>query len=163
MKRQRKKYTKPFRPWDKTRIEDERKIMDSYGLKRKKEMWKLESILRNYRQMARNLAASVDKEQEKILLDKLYREGLLQKNAGLDDVLALNIEKLLERRLQTMVFRKNLATTPKQARQLIVHGHIAVEGRRVVWPNTIINRALEDKISFYNKSKIKGVKIGETK
>ena len=163
MKRQRKKYTKPFRPWDKTRIEDERKIMDSYGLKRKKEMWKLESILRNYRQMARNLAASVDKEQEKILLDKLYREGLLQKNAGLDDVLALNIEKLLERRLQTMVFRKNLATTPKQARQLIVHGHIAVEGRRAVWPNTIINRALEDKISFYNKSKIKGVKIGETK
>ena len=88
---------------------------------------------------------------------------MLQKNAELDDVLALNIEKLLERRLQTMVFRKNIATTPRQARQFIVHGHIAVEGRRVVWPNTIINRALEDKINFYQKSKVKGVKIGKTK
>ena len=163
MKRQKKKYTKPFRPWDKTRIEQERKIMDTHGLRRKKELWRLESILRNYRQMGRKLAANIDKEQEKILLDKLYREGLLQKNAGLDDVLALNIEKLLERRLQTMVFRKNIATTPRQARQFIVHGHIAVGGRRVVWPNTIINRAMEDKINFYQKSKVKGVKIGKTK
>jgi small subunit ribosomal protein S4 len=163
MKRQRKKHTKPFRPWDKTRIDKERKLMDTYGLRRKKELWRVESILRNYRRMARNLAAKIDKEQEKVLLDKVFREGLLEKGQELDDVLALNTEKLLERRLQTMVFRKNLSTTPKQARQLIVHGHIAVDDRRIVWPSMIINRELEDKIKFYGKSKIKSVKDGKTK
>lgn len=159
MKRQKRKYTKPFRPWDKTRIEEEAKLMNDYGLRRKKELWRLESIIRNYRGTARQLAAKLDKEQEKILLDKLFRDGLLKKDAELDDVLALNLERLLERRLQTMVFRKKISTTPKQARQFIVHGHIAVGGRKVRWPNMLINRAMEDKISFYEKSKIKGVKI----
>lgn len=163
MKRQRKKHTKPFRPWDKTRIDEERKLMDTYGLRRKKELWRMESILRNYRRMARNLAAKIDKKQEKVLLDKVYREGLLEKGQELDDVLALNTEKLLERRLQTMVFRKKLSTTPKQARQLIVHGHIAVDDRRIVWPSMIINRELEDKIKFYGKTKVKTVKDGKTK
>jgi small subunit ribosomal protein S4 len=158
MRRQRKKYSKPLKPWDKVRIEEERKLMDDYGLRRKRELWLLESILRNYRRMARNLAASIDKEKEKILLDKLYREGLLKKNAGLDDVLALNIEKLLERRLQTMVFRKGFSSTPKQARQFIVHGHIAVDNRKIVWPSMLISRDLEDKINFYGRSKVRGVK-----
>jgi small subunit ribosomal protein S4 len=158
MRKQRKKYSKPLKPWDKVRIEEERKLMDDYGLRRKRELWLLESILRNYRRMARNLAASIDKEKEKILLDKLYREGLLKKNAGLDDVLALNIEKLLERRLQTMVFRKGFSSTPKQARQFIVHGHIAVDNRKIVWPSMLISKDLEDKINFYGRSKVKGVK-----
>ena len=58
-----------------------------------------------------------------------------------------------------MVFKKGLAHTPKQARQFIVHGHIAVDGRKVRWPSTLIPLSEENKISFYDKSKIKGVKI----
>ena len=159
MKKSRKKFEKPLRPWDKARIEEERKITQDYGLRRKKEIWKTESILRNYRRIARNLAARRDKEKEKILLDKLFRMGLINKGDDLDDVLALTIEKLLERRLQTLVLKKGLAQTPKQARQFIVHGHIAVDGRRVRWPSTIIPLSEESKISLYDKSKIKGVKI----
>lgn len=159
MKKQKKKFEKPLRPWDKTRIEEERKIIQNYGLRRKKEIWKTESILRNYRRLARNLAAKRDKEKEKILLDKLFRMGLIGKDADLDDVLALTVEKLLDRRLQTLVFKKGLALTPKQARQFIVHGHIAVDGRRVKWPSMIVPISKENKINLYEKNKIKGVKV----
>jgi small subunit ribosomal protein S4 len=159
MKKSRKKFEKPLRPWDKARIEEERKITQDYGLRRKKEIWKTESILRNYRRIARNLAARRDKEKEKILLDKLFRMGLINKGDDLDDVLALTIEKLLERRLQTIVFKKGLAQTPKQARQFIIHGHIAVDDRKVRWPSMLIPLSEENKISLYDKSKIKGVKI----
>ena len=159
MKKQKKKFEKPLRPWDKTRIEEERKIVQSYGLRRKREIWRTESILRNYRRIARNLAARRDKEKEKILLDKIFKMGLISKDANLDDVLVLTIENLLERRLQTLVFKKGLASTPKQARQFIVHGHVAVDGRIVKWPSMIIPISEENKISLYEKSKTKGVKI----
>jgi small subunit ribosomal protein S4 len=151
VKRQKKKYEKPFRPWDRTRIEAEKKIKQNYGLRRKKEIWRAESILRNYRRQARNLAAKKDKEKEKILLDKLVKIGLLNTGADLDDVLALNVEKLLERRLQTLTFKKGIARTPKQARQLIVHGHVAIDGRRVRWPGVIVPVSEEGKIKFYGK------------
>ena len=159
MKKSRKKFEKPLKPWDKTRLDEERKISQDYGLRRKKEIWKMESILRNYRRIARNLAATANKENEKILLGKLFKMGLINKGDDLDDVLALTTEKLLERRLQTMVFRKGLASTPIQARQFIVHGHIAVDGRKVRWPSMIVPLAEENTISFYEKSKVKGVKI----
>ena len=159
MKKSRKKFEKPLRPWDKTRIEEERKISQDYGLRRKKEIWRIESILRNYRRIARQLAASGNKEKEKILLEKVFKMGLINKGDGLDDVLALTTEKLLERRLQTMVFKKGLASTPKQARQFIVHGHVAVDGRKVRWPSMLVPLADENKITLYDKSKIKGVKI----
>jgi len=155
MKKQRKKFEKPLRPWDKARIEEERKLIQNYGLRRKKEIWGAESILRNYRRLARNSAAKVDKEKEKILLDKLFKMGLIKKDANLDDVLALTVESILDRRLQTLVFKKGLVSTPKQARQFIVHGHIAVDGRKVRWPSMLVPISEEKKISFYEKSKIK--------
>jgi len=155
MRIQKKKYERPLKPWDKTRIETEKKLLKDYGLRRKKEIWRAESILRNYRRLARTLAAKKDKEMEKILLDKLFRMGLIEKSASLDDVLALTVEKILDRRLQTLVLKKGLTNTPKQARQFIVHGHIALDGRRVKWPSTLIKKGEEKKISFYGKNKLK--------
>ncbi|MFH0928800.1 MAG: 30S ribosomal protein S4 [Candidatus Aenigmatarchaeota archaeon] len=158
MRKQNKKYDMPLKPWDKTRIEDERKLAQEYGLRRKKEIWKTESVLRNYRRLARGLAARSNKDNEKILLDKLFKIGLIGKDADLDDVLALTIEKLLNRRLQTLVFKRGICPTVKQARQMIVHGHIAVDGRKARWPSTIVTIAEEDKISIYELSKMKGGK-----
>jgi len=157
MKRQKRKFERPKRPWDKARIEEERKLMQNYGLRRKKEIWRVESLLRNYRRLARGLAAKRDKEKEKILLDKLFRTGLVNKDANLDDVLALTVENVLDRRLQTLVFKKGLAQTIRQARQHVVHGHVAFDGRRVRWPSMLIPLGGEKKISFYEKSKIKKV------
>jgi small subunit ribosomal protein S4 len=163
MKRQKKKYDKPLRPWDRGRIEAEKKLKQDYGLRRKKEIWRAESILRNYRRLARNLSAKRDKEKEKILLDKLVKIGLINPNASIDNVLALNVESILGRRLQTLVFRKGLAHSINQARQFIIHGHIALDKKRVRWPSTLVPLSEEGKISFYEKSKIRlGEKV-ETK
>jgi len=163
MKKQRKKYEKPLRSWSKSVIEADRKILQNYGLRRKKEIWRAESILRNYRRLARNLAAKRNKEKENILLDKLFRIGLVKKDATLDDVLVLTVENILERRLETLVHRKGLANSIKQARQFIVHGHIAVDSRRVKWPSMLVPLAEESKIKFYEKSKINWSEKNEKK
>jgi small subunit ribosomal protein S4 len=147
--RQHKKYETPRRPWDRARIEAEKKIKQNYGLRRKKEIWRAESILRNYRRLARELAASKDKEKEKILIDKLVKMGLLTPASDLDDVLALTVDKILERRLQTIAFKKGLAKTVKEARQLIVHGHIGVNDKRVRWPGMIVTLSDEGRIKYY--------------
>ncbi|MEM5882661.1 MAG: 30S ribosomal protein S4 [Candidatus Aenigmatarchaeota archaeon] len=146
MKKQRKKYEVPKRPWDKERLEKERKIMKDYGLKKKKELWRAEAILRKYRRIARDLTAKRDKEKEKELIKKLNSLGLLDERASLDDVLSLTVENILERRLQTIVFRKGLANTIKHARQLIVHGHVFIDGRKVLYPSYIVRRGEEGKI-----------------
>lgn len=150
MRKLKKTYSKPRRPWDKSRIEEERKMMRSYGLKRKREIWKAASLLRAYRQRARNLAAVKNEVEEKRLLEKLYKLGLLEKDATLTDVLGLTVDNLLERRLQTIVVKKGLANTMKQARQLITHGHIAIDKRKVIFPSFMVPRDLENKISYFN-------------
>jgi len=158
MRKLKKKLKTPKSPWDKDRINKENDLMKVYGLRRKREIWKAESSLRSFRRRARNLAAKKDKIQEKILLEKLHEMGLLSKDASLDNVLELTVENLLDRRLQTFVFKAKLANTPKQARQLITHGHITVDGRRIVYPSFLITRSLEKKISFYVGSSIKIIK-----
>jgi small subunit ribosomal protein S4 len=146
MKRIRKKYESPTKPFDKQRIEKEREILKNFGLRRKREIWRTEALLRKYRRMARNLIAKRDKEQEKILIGKLVKLGVLQENSGLDDVLGMTIENLLERRLQTIVCRKGFANSMKQSRQLIVHGHVTVGGRRIVHPGYLVPKNEEDEI-----------------
>jgi len=146
MKRQRKKYESPRKPWDKQRITREKEIVKTFGLRRKKEIRNAEALLRKYRRMARELAAKKDKEKEKMIVKKLASFGLLQENAGLDDVLSLTLENMLERRLQTIIFKKGLAKTPKQARQFIVHGKVLLDNRKSVYPSYIVKKEEEDKI-----------------
>ena len=147
MRRLKKKYETPKKPWDKARIEEEKKLMKKYGLRRKREIWRAEAILRKYRRMARDLNATKNEEKTKQLIEKLYKLGILKsKDATLDDVLGLTVEDILERRLQTIVYRKGFANTPKQARQFIVHGHVFIKGRRVVFPSYLVPRDEEDKI-----------------
>lgn len=153
MKKQRKKYETPKRPWDKERIEKEKRLKKDYGLKRKKEIWRAEALLRKYRRIARDLAGKKDKEAEKELIKKLNKLGLLDEKAGLDDVLSLTVENILERRLQTIIFKKGLANSPKHARQLITHGHVFIEGKRILYPSYLTKREEEDKITVKQKVK----------
>lgn len=150
MRRIRKKFKKPRSPWSITKIKDERKLLSEYGLRRKKEMLIAQDVLRNYRQRARVLIAEKEKEKEKILIEKMAKIGFLsKKESTLDDILALNIRNVLDRRLQTLVFRKGLAKTPAQARQFIVHGHIAVAGRRTRFPSFMVPVEDERRITVY--------------
>lgn len=150
----RRRYDTPSHPWQGERIKEENELLKKYGLKNKKELWKVQSLLRNYRRQGRTLLArlrygDVQAEKEmKGLLSKLANLGVLADDATLDDVLALNIERILERRLQTLVYLKGLAYTPKQARQLIVHGHATINGRKVTVPGYLVKRNEENSIAY---------------
>ncbi|MCS7093817.1 MAG: 30S ribosomal protein S4 [Candidatus Aenigmarchaeota archaeon] len=146
MKRFRKKYKKPRRLWDKALLEEERNLLKEFGLRRKKELWRAKEILRKYRRLAKKLNAIKDREQEKILLQKLNKMGLIGENSNLDSVLGLTVRDILNRRLQTIVYKKGLARTIKQARQLIVHGHVKIAGRKIVYPSYLVPKDEEDKI-----------------
>ncbi len=150
-KRPRKKYKTPRHPWRADVLKAELELMGLYGLRNKRELWRAKTMVSNFRRIARSLLSQppeVRKEREAELLNKLYRLGLLDKDAVLDDVLDLKVEDLLERRLQTLVWRKGLAKTPYQARQLIVHGHIAIAGRKVYSPGYLVKREEEGLIDY---------------
>lgn len=148
----RKKYETPSHPWEAERIKRERELIYKYGLKNKREVWRAETFLRRIREQARRLLAMPGEEQaekeKENLLKRLFRLGILPANATLDDVLALNVEDVLGRRLQTLVYIHGLARTPKQARQLIVHGHIAIDGRKVRVPSYLVRKEEEEKITY---------------
>jgi len=156
MRRFKKRFKRPKRPYDSARIEEEAKLLSEYGLRRKREIWTAQDILRNYRRRARELIATRDEEKIKILMDKLAKFGLLTKGKTLDDVLGLGVEDILNRRLQTIVWKKGMANTPKQARQFIVHGHVLVNGRRVTSPSYLVPVNEENKIQLALKSKGEG-------
>lgn len=159
----RKKYNSPRKPWDKNRIIAENELCEKYGLGNKKEVWVAKTMLRKKRISARNLFAvkpELLESGKKKLIESLARQGILGADATLDDVLAMTVENFLERRLQTLVFRKGLANTAKQARQFIVHGWIEVDGKKVKSPSYLVPKSEEEKIRYY-----KGIKpkILETK
>ncbi len=159
-----KAYQTPKRPWEKARIEEETRLVIEYGLRNKREVWKAQSILRKYRKGARNLLALMSSGTDRALFEtkrselimSMQRAGLLGPDADIDDVLSLKVPTQLERRLQTLVYRKGLARSPKQARQLITHGHIAIAGRRVSIPSYRVSRSEETQVSYYGKSPFTG-------
>lgn len=155
IKKIRKKYEVPFKHWDLQRMLEEVELTTKFGLKNKREVWKARSRLKQVRTAARNLftkTGTVAEREKKELIEKLYRIGMLEQNATLDDVLGLTVENILERRLQTIALRKGMAITPKQARQFITHGHIAINGSKVFTPGYIVPRADTDKIAFTQAS-----------
>ena len=157
-KRQRKKYTTPLHPWEKDRMDAEDKLCSRYGLRSKREIWKMESWLRNYRRQARRLLAASGPQAElesKQLLEKLQRLGLISGEATLDDVLGLTIEDVLSRRLQTLVYKRGLARSPDQARQFISHGHIAIGERRITVPSYLVPVAEEGSIGYAEGAPVK--------
>jgi len=159
-KKPRKKYITPRKPWDKERLHKEVILVGKYGLRNKKELWRVQAILRRFRERARKIMALPPEEREKgrqELIGKLYRMGILPSDATLDDVLALTVENFLERRLQTMVVTKGLAKTVHQARQFITHGHIVIAGRRVTSPGHLVDRESEDLIAYTPTSPLNDV------
>ncbi|MBQ6547366.1 MAG: 30S ribosomal protein S4 [Candidatus Methanomethylophilaceae archaeon] len=151
----RRSYDTPSHPWQGERIKAEVVLVNQYGLKNKTEVWKAQTILRNFRGQSRELQARLrgGEAQAKIesdaLIAKCGRMGLLpMEGATLNDILTLNEENILARRLQTIVFEKGMASTVGQARQMIVHGHIFMNGHRVTVPGYIVTRKEESSIMY---------------
>lgn len=113
---------------------DELKTLGGFGLRTKRELWKARTELSRLRQQARSLLALGEEargEREPVLIRSLERIGLVKPGSGLDDVLNLQVNDVLARRLQSIVMKKMDFRTPYQARQAVVHGHIMI-GERIV-------------------------------
>ena len=156
-RKSRKKYNTPPHPWNAERIKNENKLMTKYGLKNKKEIWKADTLVRRYSREARYLLGfDMDQMQdEKLeLLGHLARTGVLTEGAALEEVLNLTVEDILRRRLQTIVYKKGLARTPKEARMFVVHGHITLNGKKINSPSYVVLKGQEDEIGFYPSSPV---------
>lgn len=145
-KKSRKQFKRPKRPYDKERFVKEEKIMKEFGLRRKRELWKAESLLRNFRRRARELLANPDEKKQKELFDRLNKLGF--KTEKLDDVLSMRLETFLARRLQTIVYRKGLARTLKESRQFITHRHVMINNKKVWYPSFIVMPDEENSIQL---------------
>jgi small subunit ribosomal protein S4 len=152
MKRKHKKYSKPKRPFDKERIEEEAKIKEAFGLKNKKEIWRAESEIKVMREKAKKLI-SASHEEQKALFERLKKIGLNVDSIA--DILSLDKKDYLQRRLQTILIKKRLALSPKSARQLIVHKKVLINNNVVNSPSYIVPLELEDKISLKKTKKNK--------
>jgi small subunit ribosomal protein S4 len=148
MKRQHKSYSRPKRPFDKSRIDEEAKIKKEFGLKNKKEIWKAEAKVKSMREKAKRLI-SASEEEQKSLFDRLNKVGMNVKSIG--DILSLNKTDYFNRRLQTILVKKKLATTIKGARQLIIHKKVLIDGKVVNSPSYVVPVKLEDKITIKSK------------
>ncbi|MCX8171928.1 MAG: 30S ribosomal protein S4, partial [Candidatus Bathyarchaeota archaeon] len=117
-KKPKKKYESPRFPWRRDVLQNELVLLGQYGLRNKRELWRARTMLSKFRGVARSLLGMSAERRVKLeaqLLGRLKRLGMLPENAVLDDVLDMTVENILERRLQTIVFRKGLAKTPYQA------------------------------------------------
>jgi small subunit ribosomal protein S4 len=150
-KKQRKKFDTPRFRWRKDILQEELKLLGQYGLRNKHELWRHKTYLSKVRGIARSLISKTPEERAKMegeLLTRLKKLGILQETAVLDNVLDLTIEDILERRLQTIVFRKGLTRTIFQSRQLITHAHVTINNRRVTIPGYIVPKAEEAEIAY---------------
>ena len=150
MKRKHKTYSKPKRPFDKERIDEEAKIKKEFGLKNKKEIWKADAKIKSMREKAKKLI-SAKPEEQKALFERLQKIGIEVNSIA--DILALEKQDYLKRRLQTILVAKKLAQSPKGARQLIVHKKVLVDGCAVNSPSYIVPVKLEGKITLKVKKK----------
>ena len=157
MKRKHKQYSRPKRPFDKARFEEEAKIKEEFGLKNKREIWRADARVKSIREKAKKLISAKPAEQE-ALFNRLKEIGL--NVSSIPDVLSLDKTDYLQRRLQTVLVKMKLAKTPKGARQLIVHRKVMVGKNAVDSPSYIVPVDMEDKISIKVKSK-KEVKVEE--
>ncbi|MEM3369842.1 MAG: 30S ribosomal protein S4 [Candidatus Micrarchaeia archaeon] len=152
----RKKYEVPQQLWDSARIEEEGSMVEEYGLKNIREIWIAKSLLRKIRNEYKSLLAlgEAGNKAKQELLQRVIKAGYCKPTAVPDDILSLTTKDILERRLQTIVVRNGLAKSMRQARQLITHGYISVNGRKVRSPSYQVSVDMQSKVGYYKPIKL---------
>jgi len=164
-----KTYKVPRRPFEKERIDQELQLIGDFGLRNKREIWRVAYTLSNIRRAARELLTLDDKDPRRLfegnaLIRRLVRIGVLDETKmKLDYVLALKIEDFLERRLQTQVFKLGLAKSIHHARVLIRQRHIRVGKQIVDIPSFIVRLDSQKHIDFALTSPYGGGRPGRVK
>ena len=143
IRKKHKRYARPRKAFDIKRIHEENDIVKMYGLKNKREIWRSEMAIKIIRDNAKKIITA-DEDIKAKFVENLVSQGFKVSTIG--DVLSLTKENWLQRRLQTVLVEKKAARTAKEARQLIVHKHVLVNGKKVNIPSYRIGISEEDKI-----------------
>jgi len=147
--RKKKRFSRPRKPYDKARFEAEDELVNKYGLKNKREIWKAEAAISRLRTRAKELITASEEEQMKLFV-KLREMGF--KVERIADILELNKEDWLKRRLQSVLILKNFAK-PKEARQLIAHKKVLINGKAINVPSYIVKTDEENNIKVLKQTK----------
>lgn len=154
--------------WNLQRIQNDNAFLDEFGLKNMRELWKVQTEISRLRGNVRKLLSGTSEETTKTqaqILSRLAKYGVASKESTLDNLLDLNEKAFLSRRLQSLVFKKGMAKTIKQARQIITHGFISINGKRVNRPGYMVQVDEEGHIGYYKSIdlNVKPPKDGEAK
>lgn len=159
----------PRRAFESERLDRELKLCGQYGLRCKREVWRVQLALAKVRHAARTLLTLSPDDPKRILegtalLRRLTRLGLLPEDKQLlDFVLSLKIEDFLKRRLQTVIHTLGLAQSTHHARVLIRQRHFRVGKQMVNVPSFMVRTDSEKHISLMPTSALRGVKHGRCK
>jgi len=140
-------YSRPRKPFELDRIKEENSVVEKYGLKNKKELWKADAEITRIRGIAKGLITASQEEQE-AFISRLAKKGLLKDGSKIDNVLDLKQEDYLERRLQTVVFKKGLAKSANHARQVVTHKYVKIGDRTINIPSYSVSLEEEARISL---------------
>jgi len=113
--------------------------------------------LRKFKEQVKRLTSlkgsQADLERKQLLL-KLQSLGLISADSQEGEVLGLGLKDILDRRLQTLVYKKGLARSVKQARQFIIHQHILIDTKKIKAPGYLVRITEEALIKFAPRSAI---------
>ena len=159
----------PRRPFERERLDRELKLVGQYGLRCKREIWRVNVVLSKMRRTARLLLTMPETNPRRVLegsalLKRCHDFGFLEASKNkLDYILSLTSTDVLERRLQTVIFKAGMAKSVHQARCLILQRHIAVGKQIVTTPSFMVRMAREGHISFADVSPFGGGRAGRVK
>src|SRR5215467_7354514 len=156
-RKKRKTYQTPRHPWRKEQLEEELRLLGDYGLRNKRELRRHETQLSEIRGIARTLLGATETQRaqlESSYLKRMSRLGILPETANVDNILDLSVKDLMERRLQTLVYRAGLARSIHQARQFVSHGHVSIAGEIVTIPGYLVKKDEESRIAFHPLSPV---------
>lgn len=82
-----------------------------------------------------------EKQRARFMYDVLERQfrNYYKRAAKMPGVVGDNLMSLLERRLDNVTFRLGFAVSRRQARQIVAHGHMQVNGQKVDIPSYLVN------------------------
>lgn len=152
----RKKYISHKQRWDKNTILSEAELVKDYALKNKKEIRRIELLVKKYKTIAKQLNREGSQTpMAQAFLNKLKTQGILsQESSSLDDVLDITVRDFLERRLSNVVYKLKLAKSPKQARQFVVHKHVSIGDKVINSPAYLVSIDEVEKIQFRETSEL---------